>query len=47
MLNEYSQWFFADGWIAVTALGAVLGWTAGFRAYWVILPLIWLAVIGK
>ncbi len=46
-MNAYSQWFFSDGWIFITALGATLGWFAGLRAYIVIVPLVLLAVLGK
>jgi hypothetical protein len=47
MLNEYSQWFFQNGWIAVTSLGFALGWFVGLRGYWVILPLVAMAIAGK
>jgi hypothetical protein len=47
MINYYSQWFFQDGWIVVTALGIGLGWNIGLKGYWVILPLVFLAIMGK
>ncbi len=43
-MTEYSQWFFNDGWIFVTALGAGLGFAFGLRAYLVIIPLVAAAV---
>ncbi len=46
-MQEYSQWFYQDGWILVTALGLGLGWTIGLRAYFVILPMVFLAIMGK
>jgi hypothetical protein len=47
MINYYSQWFYQDGWILVTALGIGLGWSIGLKGYWVILPLVFLAILGK
>lgn len=46
-MTAYSQWFFADGWMLVTAVGASLGWAIGLRAYFVILPLVLFAIMGK
>lgn len=46
-MSAYSQWFFSDGWLGITALGAFLGWSVGLRAYIVVVPLVLLAVLGK
>ena len=47
MIEYYSQWFFQSGWLVVTALGIGLGWNIGLKGYWVILPLVLLAILGK
>lgn len=46
-MNAYSQWFFAEGWLYVTGLGMYLGWTVGMKAWWVPVPLVLLAVLGR
>ena len=46
-MNAYSQWFFADGWLYVTALGMYLGWAIGIKAHLVIVPLVLLAILGR
>ncbi len=46
-MSSYSQWFFSDGWLVITALGAFLGWFVGLRSYIVVIPLVLLAVLGK
>jgi hypothetical protein len=47
MISAYSQWFFQDGWLLVSALGVVLGWNIGLRGYYVIIPLVCFAILGK
>jgi len=47
MISEYSQWFFDSGWFWVTALGFYLGWTIVLRGYFLIVPLVLAAVIGR
>ena len=46
-MNEYSQWFFAEGWIIVSIFGFIFGWVVGLKAYWVVLPAVLLAIWGK
>ena len=46
-MNAYSQWFFADGWLYVTALGMYLGWMVGLKACWVPAIFVGLAVLTK
>ena len=47
MISEYSQWFFDSGWMVITAIGFFLGWTVGLRSYFLIVPLVLAAVIGR
>jgi hypothetical protein len=46
-MNVYSQWFFDDGWLLITAIGAALGWQIGLKAYLFVLPAVLVAIIGK
>jgi hypothetical protein len=46
-MNAYSQWFFSYGWMIVSAIGFGLGLRVGLKAYYVILPLVCVAVLGR
>ena len=47
-MQAYSQWFFNEqGWVFVTALGAYFGWTIGLKAYFLIVPMVLIAVLGE
>jgi len=45
-MTTYSQWFVAEGWILISALGFGLGSLIGLKANWVIFPLVLLAIFG-
>jgi len=44
-MNNYSEWFFSYGWMIVSAIGFGLGLKVGLKAYYVILPLVCVALI--
>ena len=46
-MTGYSDWFFLYGWLIVSAIGFGLGLRVGFKAYYVILPLVFVAVLGR
>lgn len=46
-MNLYSQWFFDEGWMLVTVIGAAFGWNFGLKAYLIVLPAVLLAIMGK
>jgi hypothetical protein len=46
-MNTYSEWYFSSGWMIVLAIGFFLGLKIGLKAYYVILPLVCVAVLGR
>ncbi len=47
-MSDYSNWFFNEkGWLYVSAFGAYLGWNIGLKSYFLVLPLVLIAILGK
>jgi len=46
-MNAYSQWFFSYGWLIVSAFAYGLGLKIGLKGFYVILPLVFFALVGK